>query len=85
MGFAEKTQHTWFDALDSDHQAFIRGLGTEYRLTHQEIRELCEVARDTQQWQLEPLANWWASQEQAVAHQVVPERKKLFFELCVSG
>lgn len=63
MNLAEKTNYTLFESLDAAHQEFIKKIAREYRLTHQELRELCESACDLQQWEEISLVDWWYSEE----------------------
>ena len=49
---------TLFDYLSIEEQEFVVSTHKEYRLTVQEIRELCEVTRDLFMWQETSILNW---------------------------
>ncbi len=58
-------RNTLFDTLPAEEQALLRDLHARYRLTVQEMRLLCEAARDLEQWREPGLAAWWRTAEGA--------------------
>ena len=58
---------TLYDRLDATSQACIDGVTLRYRCTMQEVRELCEAARDLAMWGEPGIDQWWAAAEAAGA------------------
>ena len=58
---------TLYDRLDATSQACIDGVTSRYRCTVQEVRELCEAARDLAMWGEPGIDEWWAAAEAAGA------------------
>ena len=48
--------------LEPATRAFIQELAECHHFTHQELRQLCETARDLQMWREEALEGWWNRQ-----------------------
>ena len=53
---------TLYDVLDEGTQAHIAAEHARYRFTTQEVRLLCQHARDLQMWGEPSLASWWQTQ-----------------------
>ena len=53
---------TLYDVLDAGTRAHIAAEHAHYRFTTQEVRLLCQHARDLQMWGEAPLASWWQAQ-----------------------
>ena len=70
------TQGTLFDLLEESVQSFIRSAHERYRFTHQELRQLCEHARDLQMWGEQSLPGWWQAHEPIDQPQVQPQQRK---------
>ena len=81
---AKRTQHpgTLYDRLEPASRAFVDDVTARYRCTVQEVRELCEAARDLAMWGEPDIAAWWSAAEAAGSEAAVPlrlnprERKK---------
>ena len=76
---AKRTQHpgTLYDRLEPASRAFVDDVTARYRCTVQEVRELCEAARDLAMWGEPDIAAWWSDTEAAVPLRLNPrERKK---------
>ena len=56
---------TLYERLDATSQACIDGVTSRYRCTVQEVRELCEAARDLVMWGEPGIDEWWAGAEAA--------------------
>jgi spore photoproduct lyase len=54
--FATITEKTLFDKLQHEGQKFVRQLAFDHRFTLQELRQVCEIARDLEMWGEESLA-----------------------------
>lgn len=52
-----------FVRLHSDEQAFVRRIGSDYLLTFQELRQVCEIALDLRMWGERGLGDWWQEAE----------------------
>ncbi|MDE0448634.1 MAG: radical SAM protein [Spirochaetaceae bacterium] len=57
------TRGTLFAVLPEEEQGLLRTLHGRYRLTVQEMRLLCEAARDLQMWGEPRLHAWWGAAE----------------------
>lgn len=79
--FEADAAQTLYPLLDAADQAFIRGLAKRHRLTHQELRQLAEAARDLQMWQEESLRDWWARHEQTSPLSGVQFKKEMLRRL----
>ena len=73
--FERHQAETLYSYLPRARQAFVERLAIDYRLTRQELRLLCEAARDLEQWQEMPLEDWWADAERRTSASALPERK----------
>lgn len=51
--------HKLYNLLSAEEQQFIEKLTSEFRLTFQEFRQLCEYSRDLNMWGEPDLQNWW--------------------------
>ena len=60
------TRGTLFAVLPEQEQRLLRALHERYRLTVQEMRQLCEAARDLQMWGEPRLDAWWRAAEARV-------------------
>ena len=67
---------TLFDYLSNEEQEFVVSTHKEYRLTVQEIRELCEVTRDLFMWQETSILNWWREAEKNLSKGLTSKLKK---------
>ena len=68
---------TLYDRLDRAAQACVDDAAARYRCTVQEVRQLCEAARDLSMWGEPGLSEWWTQAEQQVDAAMNPrERKK---------
>ena len=54
--FAERTL---FPCLKKSERNFIRNLAIENRFTFQELREVCQISKDLEQWNEGSVAHWW--------------------------
>ncbi|MCY4484231.1 MAG: radical SAM protein [Spirochaetaceae bacterium] len=61
------TRGTLFAVLPEEEQRLLRTLHERYRLTVQEMRQLCEAARDLQMWGEPRLDEWWRNAERRMA------------------
>ena len=61
------TRGTLFAVLPEEEQGLLRTLHERYRLTFQEMRLLCEAARDLQMWGEPRLHAWWRAAERGTA------------------
>ncbi len=57
------TRGTLFAVLPAEEQRLVRAIHERYRLTVQEMRLLCEAARDLQMWGEQRLEVWWRASE----------------------
>lgn len=64
---------TLYDVLDAGTRAHIVAEHARYRFTTQEVRLLCQHARDLQMWEEPPLASWWEAQTVDIA---LPSRQR---------
>ena len=53
---------TLYEALDAATRAHIAAEHARHRFTTQEVRLLCQHARDLQMWGEPPLVSWWQAQ-----------------------
>ena len=81
--WADLVRGTLYDVLAPAEQRAIRSLHARYPLTVQEMRLLCEAARDLEMWGEPGLENWWRKAEgespasqQALAPGAVRPRKR---------
>ncbi|MCB1758956.1 MAG: DNA photolyase [Gammaproteobacteria bacterium] len=58
--FSRIVENTLFSNLQLEGQAFIQQIAFAHRFTQQELRQICEIARDLEMWGEEPLARNWA-------------------------
>lgn len=49
--FTQSIQNTFFTKLTEDEQSFLHAKACEYRFSHQEIKQLIDMARDITLWQ----------------------------------
>ena len=61
------TRGTLFTVLPEEERHLLRAMHECYRLTAQEMRLLCEAARDLQMWGEPRLRTWWRAAERRVA------------------
>ena len=61
--WASVVRGTLYDALPPEQQRAIRTVYARYRLTVQEMRLLCEAARDLEMWGEPGLVDWWRQAE----------------------
>ena len=59
LKFQKSCAGSFFDTLPSQEQAFIRLKAFEHRLSHQEIRQLIDMAIDFRMWGKGTLADFW--------------------------
>ena len=68
---------TLYDRLDPASRASVDDVTSRYRCTVQEVRELCEAARDLAMWGEPGIGAWWDRAEAGVPDGLNPrERKK---------
>ena len=68
---------TLYDRLDPASRACVDDVTSRYRCTVQEVRELCEAARDLAMWGEPGIGAWWDRAEAGVPDGLNPrERKK---------
>ena len=72
--FTALVGHTLFDQLAPEQQGLLRDLSDCYRLTVQEMRLLCEAARDLEMWREPGLAAWWRAAERVLDGQALDQR-----------
>ena len=72
--WADVTRGTLYHLLPAAEQRMIRAADARYALTVQEMRLLCEAARDLEMWGEPGLADWWQRAERRgnVAQQTAP-------------
>ena len=56
---------TLYHRLEPASRAFVDDVTVRYRCTAQEVRELCEAARDLAMWGEPDIAAWWSAAEAA--------------------
>ena len=61
------TRGTLFAVLPAEERRLVRTVHDRYRLTVQEMRQLCEAARDLQMWGEPRLGVWWRAAEGRIA------------------
>lgn len=61
--FDKKKPQTFFEALSTAEQQFIRSMALRYRFTFQELRQICEYALDLKMWGGPGLHYWWKHQD----------------------
>ncbi len=69
--FESKIQNTHFASLPEAERRFLRQKASELRLSHQELRELCDIGVDLAMWGEGSLAELWpssADKKRALAH-----------------
>ena len=68
--FDKKRQNTYFDRLPPKEQEFIKQKAYEHRLSHQEIKQLCDMGVDLYMWNETPLSQLWLgkSKKEAIEH-----------------
>lgn len=59
LKFQKSCEGSFFDTLPPQEQAFIRQKAFEHRLSHQEIRQLIDMAIDFRMWGKGTLADFW--------------------------
>ncbi|MEE8431536.1 MAG: DNA photolyase [Candidatus Desulfatibia sp.] len=84
--YAEKFQstidHTFYSQLGEKDRLRIRAVAGQYRITTQEIRNLCIIARDLEMWQSGTVDELWNKAENSIPAGVVgPQRKKRLFQI----
>ena len=62
---------TLYDVLPPAEQRAVRMVNVRYPLTVQEMRLLCEAARDLEMWGEPGLADWW---QQAETQDAAPQQ-----------
>ena len=67
--FRTLVQNTLFVDLQDDEQQKVRDLHNNYRFTVQEMRIVCEAARDLEMWREQSLFSWWQDAEQKMIDQ----------------
>lgn len=68
---------TLYDRLDPAARACIDGAVSRYRCTAQEVRHLCQAARDLAMWGEPGIGAWWARAESDIDSALpARERKK---------
>ncbi len=61
--FEKRAKNTLFERLPLREQKFLQQIAYRYRLSHQEIRQLCEMDVDLLMWQEKPLSQIWQDGE----------------------
>ncbi len=57
--FSSLIEKTLYNRLSTTQQAFIKAQAENFRLTHQELRQLCEIALDLQMWAAPEIEKIW--------------------------
>lgn len=68
--------HDALQHLHESEQKFIHRIAADYRLTYQEIKEICETASDFKQWSEISLREWWSTEERKFGGIKTRETKK---------
>lgn len=53
--FAHAIQHTFFTQLPRDRQEFIQNKASIYKFSHQELKQIIDIARDLEMWDEQPI------------------------------
>ena len=72
--FDKKRQNTYFDRLPPKEQEFIKRKAYEYRLSHQELKQLCDMAVDLFMWNEMPLSVLWPESGKKEAIQYIKKK-----------
>lgn len=59
---------TLLSHLDTATRQWVESLAHRYRFSLQELRSVCETARDLEMWGEEPLARWWKRHQGTDTH-----------------
>ena len=72
--FQALKSQTSFPELDAEQRELVHELASRYRLTFQELKLLCDAARDLAMWGETSLVEWWRDEQPALTRPASKDR-----------